>query len=196
MPSDFNPRAFFIVYFMNNSSVRLSEIFRVFLIVFFATFFEFLFFCLILKFLRIKGCFKYDEFFLFFQSVNFIFFSFPLLYGGFSDIKLKTADFKIDWNDLCAGVKYFFCLLAMVVISFGVFYIVVNNALKIPLNEESFPANFNIFYPPGRFFIYFVSFCFIAPFAEELFFRKILYVSLRGKFSFFSSMILSAFFLQ
>lgn len=179
---------------MSNPTIKLSKIFAGFIVVFFATFLEFLFFCLILKILHINRCFKYNEFFIFFQSINFILLSFLLIYRRFVNIKTKITDFIISLSDLWNGIKYFFYLLITIAIFSGIFYIVVNSILKIPLDAEIRSVDIDAFYSPFRFFIYFISFCFIGPFAEELFFRKILYVSLRDRFSFFCSMILSAFF--
>ena len=159
--------------------------------------FSFFLFCLILKSIfPAKICLNYDEIFIFIQSSFLMFFScsYYKLFPSLEECLKYLIRYKFNFSDVKLSFKYFLLFLGVILLLIlpTYFFFYFN---EYDFSLSNFHTKYDFFFSSYRFFIYFISFCFLGPLAEELFFRKLFYSFLRTKMSFiFSSFYSSLFF--
>lgn len=161
------------------------------------------------KIAKPPGGFKsYDEIFRLIQGS--IFFLGGLLALSRAGIKLKILNFKKDIKaDIKIALKYFSGYILAVALFIGIASSIIILLLKMDLftidtfnnyranligdklTQKSYLSDVIIYFPI-RFFLYLFATCVLIPMEEEIFMRRLLYVSLRHKMSFFPSLIISS----
>ncbi len=152
----------------------------------------------------IPGFSERDEIFFAAQSLVMVLFSIGLLFRlGHMDPRRLRETFSLPLTPgLRAGAKYsaiylmFLALLGAVLVSLVFLAAQISGTPVADIIKDGgkttlFPTD--VLESKSRMFAYFTGFCFLVPVAEEIFFRGILYESLKSRFSVKRSMWVSAF---
>jgi len=135
---------------------------------------------------------EYIVLYVFMQNVFLLFFCVFWLFrcGENKKIFLKQFFKKIGFYELKLSFKYFlFVVLTLVLILFIIFFLMKFFDIKISGTFHKFDK----FTYSWEFFVFVIVYIGLGPLAEEVFFRVVLFNSLRNELNFWFSMLISSF---